>query len=170
MFAGRYHGESDGSYNRGDTWTYRFSPPIGEWDLVRFPVFEDAPDTGPAPSRYYSGIPKNSRRKQEAFQLILHLLSEDVQQANSRYGLASVRKDPAIHAEFGAQDALLLDKNRQAFLRHAEEGSHDPEYNWLLHRYGMPYSHYVESGSMYSGLHRLNDFLQSRLEKAGAAQ
>lgn len=162
MIAGRFLGEAPVSFNRGHHLTYQMSPPPGDWDLVSFPVFADDPETGPAPSRYYLGIPKNSQRKSEAFQLILHLLSEEVQSENSRHGLASVLRNPAIHEAFGSQNPLIHNKNTQAFFHHPKEGTLDPAFNWLLHS-DLPFTRLLEIGR----IHDMNAALEQRLAKAG---
>lgn len=162
MIAGRFLGEAPVSFNRGHHLTYQMSPPPGDWDLVSFPIFADDPETGPAPSRYYLGIPKNSQRKSEAFQLIVHLLSEEVQSENSRHGLASVLRNPAIHEAFGSQNPLIHNKNTQAFFHHPKEGTLDPAFNWLLHS-DLPFARLLEIGR----IHDMNAALEQRLAKAG---
>jgi len=112
-----------------------FAAPLrDEWNAASFPVFADAPDTGPAPAYYYLGIPKNSRRKHEAFQLIAHSLTDEVQLMNSRLGLASVLDDPETMRLFGERDSRLHGKHTAAFFHHREFGSLDPDYDWQFER------------------------------------
>jgi len=128
MAAGRLHGSPLYS-SVGDEATDVLTAPFAEWDLVSFPVFADAPDTGPAPAYYYIGIPKNSLRKQEAFRLISHMLSDEVQLENSKNGLASVRGEPAFRDVFGERTYKALGKNVEAFFYHPKEADLGPGYS-----------------------------------------
>ena len=127
MVAGRLHG------SKAIAWRYPtlpFSIPVGaQWDLVSFPVFADAPAIGPAPAYYYLGVVKNSTRKKDTYQLISHLLSDEVQLANSQNGLASVRSNADINSHFGERNHQLLGKNVGAYFYHSEEGSYGPEFD-----------------------------------------
>lgn len=112
-------------------------PPFGQaWDMVSFPVFADALDTGPAPSYYYLGIPKNSRHKQEAFQMISYLLSKEPQMSNGLNGVASVLDDSEAVSRFGELNPFISDKQVQAYFRYPKEGSLGPEYDWEMQKWG----------------------------------
>lgn len=131
MTAGRLHGSQHYS-GGGDTETDMLMAPFADWDMVSFPVFADAPDTGPAPAYYYVGIAKNSVRKQEAFRLISHLLTDDVQMENSRNGLVSVRSEPEFREVFAERTYGALGKNTPAFLYHPKEATLGPDYDHFL--------------------------------------
>lgn len=129
MIAGRYAGPEQAIASRT---VQGFHNANAEWDMASFPVFADAPDTGPAPAYYYLGIPRTSGRKEEAFRLISYLLSDDMQTENSRNALASARQDTALNREFGRDDQQLAGKRTEAFFRHPEEGSFDPRYDYHI--------------------------------------
>lgn len=133
------------------------SPRKDEWDLVSYPVFADQPDTGPYPAYYYVGIPKNSRKKQEAFQLITHLLTHEVQLENSRMGLAGILDDPVMVNQFGQQDQQLGGKNTAAFFHHREQGSLDVDFDWEMERVG--------AGIFAVDVALLQDVIDFRIEK-----
>lgn len=135
MVAGRLHGSQHYS-GAGSEATDLLMAPFAEWDMVSFPVFPDAPDTGPAPAYYYVGIPKNSLHKQEAFRLISHLLSDEVQLENSKNGLASVRGDPAFREAFAERTYKASGKHVEAFLHHPKEADLGPHYDIYL-QYSM---------------------------------
>lgn len=131
MYAGHYFGD----INPSGYMDRPFSPPYREhWDLVSYPVFDDYPDTGPYPAYYYLGIPKNSHKKREAFQLIAHMLTDEVQVANSRLGLASVLSDPFWIESFGEELNTLHGKRVRSYFYHPREGSLDVDFDWQLHR------------------------------------
>ena len=132
--------------------------------MVSFPVFADAPDSGPAASYYYLGIPKNSARKLEAFQLISYLLSDEPQRNNSLNGLASVLNIPEIVDPFGKSHPFITGKNVQAYFRHPNEGTLGPDYNWEMQKWGSSVF-YLDNG-------RLNDIVsyqRMKLEEIGVS-
>ena len=161
MIASRYLGDSS---VWGNNATSGFSAPLAMWDMVSFPVFADAPGTGPAPAYYYLGIPKNSTRKKEAFQLVSYLLSDEPQMNNSRNGMASVLNSTTINSQFGEWTGYLGGKNVSAFFRYPKEGTLDPEYDWDMQSF---FSSLFAKETQPS----LNDFLQykqKQLDKVGA--
>ncbi|MBO9600819.1 MAG: extracellular solute-binding protein [Cohnella sp.] len=112
-------------------------PPFGqEWGMVGFPAFAEAPDTGPAPSYYYLGIPKNSRHKREAFQMISYLLSNEPQMNNSSNGLASVSNVSEAAGRFGELHPFISGKRVQAYFGYPKEGSLGPDYDWEMQKWG----------------------------------
>ncbi len=161
MIASRYLGDSSGWRNNA---TSGFSAPLATWDMVSFPVFADAPGTGPAPAYYYLGIPKNSTRKKEAFQLISYLLSDEPQINNSLNGLASVLNTPEVNSRFGEWTGYLSGKNIQAFFRHPKEGTLDPEYDWDM----QSFSSTLFRKEAQLLLNDLLQYKQRQLDKVGA--
>ncbi|MBO9599663.1 MAG: extracellular solute-binding protein [Cohnella sp.] len=162
MIAGRYIGNNAGGANSAIS---GFQAPIGEgWDMVGFPVFADAPDTGPAPTYYYLGIPKNSHHKTEAFRMISFLLSEGPQTDNSRNGLASVLNDADIDSKFGELDYRLTGHHVQAFFAYPKEGSYDPEYDLNMQLVGKAV--YWEDGKV---LDEIMNYRRGKLEKVGVS-
>lgn len=127
MIAGRFQGDSS-VFTTHET-SRLMAPTKSKWDMVSFPVHAEYPDIGPAPAYYYLGIPKNSIRKNDAYTLISAMLTDDIQRANSRYGLASVLQDEEINAVFGELDPLIHNKQRHAFFLHPHQGTLDPEYD-----------------------------------------
>ncbi|WP_027086731.1 extracellular solute-binding protein [Cohnella panacarvi] len=143
--------------------TRGLSAPFANWNISSFPVLADAPGTGPAPSYYYLGIPKNSTRKTEAFQLISYLLSDEPQMDNSRNGLASALGKPEINSRFGESVAQLGGKNTQAFFRYSKEGTLDPEYDWDMQDFGVII--YMKEAQPL--LNELLEYKRRQLEKVG---
>jgi len=143
MTAGRLHGSPHYS-GAGDAATDLLMAPFAKWDMVSFPVFADAPDTGPPPAYYYIGIPKNSPRKRESFRLISHLLSDEVQLENSKSGLASVRSEPVFREVFAERTYKALGKNVEAFFYHPEEADFGPHYDMYLQY------HFYQHGTDYA--------------------
>lgn len=172
MVAGRFIGTAE---RHGITTlpTAQLSTPYGlNWDMVSYPVFVEAPDTGPAPAYYYLGIPKNSVRKNEAFQMISHMLTDGPQLANSRNGLASVRNDAAFINRFGELNSQTNGKNVGAFYYHQKEGTLGPEFDLDIQTYlnftnlwSKPEDLYIEWA--HGELDNILDYRREKLEKLG---
>lgn len=127
MIAGRFQGDSS---NFASHETSRLLTPIGiNWDMVSFPVHADYPGIGPAPAYYYLGIPKNSIRKDDAYELISYLLTDEVQRENSRHGLANVLNNEEMNHVFGELNPTIYNKRVQAYFYHPQQGTLDPEYD-----------------------------------------
>lgn len=105
--------------------------------MASFPVHADAPGTGPASYYYYLGIAKSSLRKNEAFEMIAHLVSKGPQLENSRKGIASILTDPEMKDRFGEAMPALAGKRVQAFFFHTKTGSMDPEFDTEMQRWDV---------------------------------
>lgn len=152
MAVGRLFGTTHNS-GVGHTPVHMFNAPYAEWDMVSYPVFPEATDTGPAPAYYYVGIPKNSTRKHDAYRMISSLLSDEAQLTLSRNGLASVRSEPEIEAQYGELTLRPLGKHTPALFYHRREGTLDPVYD--LH---MQYARLLVGYSYFARDDRLDDF------------
>ncbi|MBD3922800.1 extracellular solute-binding protein [Paenibacillus sp. PR3] len=98
-----------------------------EWDVVSYPVFNDDKLLAPAAQSLYIGVPRAGKNKEDAFKIMKHLLSKEVQVDNMRNGLASLLDDSASYAdEFGQSSSLLSGKSTASFFKRMQEGSFDP--------------------------------------------
>ncbi|WP_409345559.1 ABC transporter substrate-binding protein [Paenibacillus sp. MBLB4367] len=76
------------------------------YDVVGVPVWKDAPTKGPSNMALTIAINKHSKYKEEAFQIMQFLMSEEQQMKLSRsHGVSSVLDNQAIHDAYAA-DAL----------------------------------------------------------------
>lgn len=148
MYAGHLHGLN------------AFMAPYANWDIASFPVFADAPDTGPAPGTYYVGIPQNSLRKPEAFRLIARLLSDETQLNISRYGIISIRSEPMFREAYGEWALGSLGKRVSAFFHHPREARLDADYDHLLQ---SDFYHY--GASSYTGFYDFHEMLRNAYGK-----
>lgn len=150
MVAGRFLGAEAG---RGASAIGGFVTAQADWDMAAYPVFAEAPDTGPGPAYYYLGIPRTSTRKEEAFRLITYLLSDEVQLENSRNGLASARREAELNARYGENESKLQGKRVEAFFHHPAEGTYDAVYDFNLQdmtRYPILYFYQYDSEALFS--------------------
>lgn len=86
------------------------------YDYATFPSFAEFPDVGPQayPVSFY--ITSMSKYKDEAFQVLDYLTSDEYQMAQSRRGYYTVLNDPEIKAEFGRDSIEYAGKNIHALI------------------------------------------------------
>ncbi len=87
------------------------------WDMAQYPQFPDLPNTGMQVDEWILHVTKQSEHKDEAFQVIATVLSEEVQLEIARNARFPVMSSEQIQAEFGSNMPHLEGKNlRAAFL------------------------------------------------------
>ncbi|MEK3890006.1 ABC transporter substrate-binding protein [Bacillus sp. FSL K6-3431] len=84
------------------------------WDMVTYPVWEDKPNGGPGAGAAGLAISETSEHKEEAFQVLEYLMSEEWQLMRSKKGFATILNDPEIQGAFSSEVEGLQDKNMQA--------------------------------------------------------
>lgn len=84
------------------------------WDLSQYPQFEDFPNTGTQVDAWILHITKQSEHKDQAFQVLTTVLSEDVQMELARGARFPVMDTPAIQEVFGEGQEYLQGKNLKA--------------------------------------------------------
>ncbi|WP_248927033.1 ABC transporter substrate-binding protein [Paenibacillus hamazuiensis] len=83
------------------------------WDMTSAPTFQDLPGTGTQSYPTYFLIPNFSKHKEEAFQIIQYLTSDEVQKENAKKGVMSVLKGDEFKTAYG-QESRFKDKNLKA--------------------------------------------------------
>jgi multiple sugar transport system substrate-binding protein len=84
------------------------------WDMIAFPTFPEAPGVGPQATPTYAYVTHTSKHRDEAFQVIQFLTSEDIQMARSRLGDGTVLQNAAIQQAFGSDVPQYKGKNIKA--------------------------------------------------------
>lgn len=84
------------------------------WDLAATPILKAAPDTGRMANGLVLAITESSEYKNEAMQVIIHLLSEEVQLELAQNGRPSVLKASRFKQVFGENMPYLTEKNLEA--------------------------------------------------------
>jgi multiple sugar transport system substrate-binding protein len=87
------------------------------WDITSAPVMAEAPATGFQPNAYYLFVSKESKHKDIAFQIIAHLLSDEVQMDLSKQGIVTPLKKQEIQKAFGQDLPNLKGKNISAIFQ-----------------------------------------------------
>ncbi|TNJ65892.1 extracellular solute-binding protein [Paenibacillus hemerocallicola] len=87
------------------------------WDIVQYPQFKELPNTGMQVDEYVIHITKQSKYKDQAFQVLSTMLSEEVQKDLARIGRVPVMTGKDIEEEFGKNLDYAKGKNlKNAFL------------------------------------------------------
>ncbi|ULL16319.1 extracellular solute-binding protein [Paenibacillus sp. H1-7] len=85
------------------------------WDVVRYPVFKDAPNANPQSYPTYFGVSSISKHQDQAMDMIKYLVSDEFQLAVARSGTLPVIQSSSVIGAF-AQDAKFKDKNVKSAL------------------------------------------------------
>ncbi|MDF2718744.1 MAG: extracellular solute-binding protein family 1 [Paenibacillus sp.] len=87
----------------------------GNWDLAKFPVWDDMPGVGPQPIPNAFTVTGISKHKDAAFQAIAYLTSKEYQAAMAKDGIVlPVLKDQEVKKAYGQNVDFLKGKNLQA--------------------------------------------------------
>lgn len=81
------------------------------WDVVTYPTFKEAPNTGPLVNYVLANISSTSKVKDEAFEILSYLLSDEVMTQFVRIGYITPLKNTDIHKQMGADVPSLRGKN-----------------------------------------------------------
>ncbi|MEF3305732.1 ABC transporter substrate-binding protein [Paenibacillus sp. GYB003] len=93
---------------------YLVIPPEVNWDLVSYPKFKDGPDLMPQRGPAYWSITNASKHKDEAFEMIMEMLSDESQLADSKRGIPTTLNNPEIAKVLGQSDPIYSKKNMNA--------------------------------------------------------
>jgi multiple sugar transport system substrate-binding protein len=88
------------------------------WNLVTFPTFPEAPNMDPQADGVAIAISSTSKYKDESFQIIQYLLSDEVQTALVREGFVTPLASQAIWKQLGADEPIFKGKNLEAAFKH----------------------------------------------------
>jgi multiple sugar transport system substrate-binding protein len=86
-----------------------------EWDMVTMPVFLESPKSGIQQLGPVVYVTSTSNHKDEAFAVLAHYLSAEIQTERTRGGEPSVLADTSINQQFGQDRTYLKGKNLKSF-------------------------------------------------------
>jgi multiple sugar transport system substrate-binding protein len=91
-------------------------PDMKNYDYVSFPIFKDFPDVGPQsyPVQFY--VTGKSKHKDDAFEVLAYLTSDEFQLKQSKKGVFTVLNNDSIKAAFGQEGSDYTGKNFKALL------------------------------------------------------
>lgn len=93
---------------------YLIIPETVNWDMVAIPTMEGAPkrvnQRGPA----YWSIAQTSKHQEAAFQVIMEMLSDEIQKQDSLKGIPTTLANPEIEALLGQNHPVYQTKNMKA--------------------------------------------------------
>jgi multiple sugar transport system substrate-binding protein len=88
-----------------------------DWDVVSLPDFQGFEGKGSQFNAPYFAIPPTSKLKDQAFQVIDYMMSDEVQSIMSKQGRLPIVKSDKAKSEFGTGIDGLKGKNLQAFFK-----------------------------------------------------
>jgi multiple sugar transport system substrate-binding protein len=87
------------------------------WDIAKFPSFSDKPGVGPQPYPNVFWLSNTSKVKDQAFQVMAYLVSEEFQLAGVKKGeFVSALKSDTLRKAFGQEADMYKGKNVNAML------------------------------------------------------
>ncbi|MEF3303130.1 ABC transporter substrate-binding protein [Paenibacillus sp. GYB003] len=146
-----------------------------EWDIVSYPTLPGAPKKmawrGPA----YWSVSATSKHKEDAFQVIMEMVSDDVQLADSKKGMLPIVTKAAIRDAFGQERDDLKSKNIKSLFYYTEWAPYAPKRKpgtanvpTVVQQDSMAQTfHDVASGKVdtNTGLRQLDEKLKAELAK-----
>lgn len=91
-----------------------------QWDMVTVPTLKEAPGTGPYLNYTITSITPTSKHKEDAFKVIAHLLSDEVQESLARKGYTTPLASEQIQRQFMAEVPSNRDKNFAAAFQYKQ--------------------------------------------------
>ncbi|CAG7648410.1 hypothetical protein PAESOLCIP111_05594 [Paenibacillus solanacearum] len=85
------------------------------WDVVSLPTLKEKPNIGLKPATLALFLTQNSKYKDQAFQVVSYLLSEEVQSLLAKQGVGTPLASSAVKKVFGQDVPELKGKNTNAF-------------------------------------------------------
>lgn len=77
-----------------------------DWDVAPLPVFKEAPDVGSQAYPIYLYLTSISEHKEQAFEVIAYVTSEEVQMHRSKIGISTILQNREIAEAFGSDPSL----------------------------------------------------------------
>lgn len=101
------------------------------WDAVSLPTFKEAPGVGPQSYPSYTFMASTSKHKEQAFEIMAYLASDEMQTHVVKNGYLSVVNNPEVNKHFGEDVPELKGKNLKAFMpaKYAESTAFSPYYS-----------------------------------------
>lgn len=84
------------------------------WDMVSYPTTPGAPQVMPQRGPAYWALSQTSKHKDEAFEVIMAMLSDDVQMSDSKIGITTTLTNKDIQNALGSEEPRYMDKNMGA--------------------------------------------------------
>ncbi len=102
-----------GAVSTGQLNTFAQRPEIN-WDMVSIPTLKERPKTGLKPAGLSMFISQTSKHKDEAFQVVSYLVSEEFQTILARNGGGSTLASEKVRGQAGQDVPILKGKNTKA--------------------------------------------------------
>lgn len=138
-------------------------PPDLNWDIVSFPYFYDNKDVGPQSYPNYFYITNVNEHKQDSFDVIAYLTSDEIQTHLSKRGFETILKNIDIRNMYGQDLEHYKNKNVSALFPKKYAPSVWTEYNGLVEKRLISAHDAVAKGEK-----DINTALRTAVEQANA--
>lgn len=100
------------------------------WDAVSLPVFKEAPGIGPQSYPNYFYITRTSKLRDQAFEILTYVTSDEMQTYVTKKGYISILKDSSVNSHFAEDVPELKGKQAAALVpaKFAEPTVFTPQY------------------------------------------
>jgi len=88
-----------------------------DWDLSAYPVFKENPTYGNSVDFGMLIVSKASKHKEAAYQVIMTMISDEVQERLNKNGQITVLKDPKLKMTYAQDSQIYNGKNLQAIFK-----------------------------------------------------
>lgn len=97
---------------------YLVLPEEIDWDIVSFPTMNGAPAVTSQRGPAYWSITSTNKHKEESFEVIMEMLSDEIQTTDSRMGIPSTLADTNVNKVLGSDHPIYSQKNMGAVHYH----------------------------------------------------
>lgn len=98
-----------------------------DWDIVSYPTFKDAPKKMAWRGSAYWSVSATSKHKDDAFQVIMEMVSDEIQLADAKKGMLPTVANKSIQDAFGKDRPDLQSKNIKALFYYSEWAPYSPK-------------------------------------------
>lgn len=107
------------------------------WELTAHPTYSNSPNSGKEVDFHMAIVNKASKHKEAAYQVIMNLISEEVQTLYSKAGRVTMLDNPDIQKVYGADNPIFDGKNLEVIFKVnpsplPEASKYDTKINGLL--------------------------------------
>jgi len=93
------------------------TPPSFQWGITGFPVFAKSPDRGNPVDFHMLLVNKGSKHKDAAYQVLLAMISEEVQLKSSKNGRPTILKDLKVKTTYAEDSGVFKGRNLEPIFK-----------------------------------------------------
>jgi multiple sugar transport system substrate-binding protein len=133
------------------------------WDMTSMPTFKEAPGVGRKIDAHLLNLTTVGKHKDDAFQVINYLLSDESELANSKAGRLPAILSPEVRKQFGVDVPALKGKNTNVIAKYKPAPQYVPSLYEATTKKAVQDAYYID---VYTGKKDINTALRDAEEKA----